>query len=142
MCVHMPPVTAPSMKCNTDRRISFCSDNCRCAQCVNQDTLQRNFDTFAVSIGQSHYCSQYRRMLISLCLQIPKDVSPTEISPKSDGVDILCTHYSKLFCLNIYEMKLIDKCQGRILIKATTHGPGSTLLFRIRVIRSPRFKSK
>ncbi|KAL6805447.1 hypothetical protein J3E68DRAFT_388509 [Trichoderma sp. SZMC 28012] len=42
-------------------------DNCRCAQCVNQDTLQRNFDTFA----------------------IPKDVSPTEISPKSDGVDIL-----------------------------------------------------
>ncbi|KAL6701027.1 hypothetical protein J3F84DRAFT_359957 [Trichoderma pleuroticola] len=42
-------------------------DNCRCAKCVNQDTLQRNFDTFA----------------------IPKDVSPTEISPKSDGVDIL-----------------------------------------------------
>lgn len=44
-------------------------DNCRCAQCVNQDTLQRNFDTFA----------------------IPKDLSPQEISPKNDGVDILCT---------------------------------------------------
>ncbi|KAL7903397.1 hypothetical protein HDV64DRAFT_238750 [Trichoderma sp. TUCIM 5745] len=42
-------------------------DNCRCAQCVNQDTLQRNFDTFA----------------------IPKDLSPKEISPKNDGVDIL-----------------------------------------------------
>lgn len=42
-------------------------DNCRCAQCVNQDTLQRNFDTFA----------------------IPKDLSPQEISPKNDGVDIL-----------------------------------------------------
>ncbi|KAL7925534.1 hypothetical protein ACQKWADRAFT_284305 [Trichoderma austrokoningii] len=42
-------------------------DNCRCAQCVNQDTLQRNFDTFA----------------------IPKDISPKEISPKNDGVDIL-----------------------------------------------------
>lgn len=42
-------------------------DNCRCAQCVNQDTLQRNFDTFA----------------------IPKDISPTEISAKAEGVDIL-----------------------------------------------------
>ncbi|KAL7945625.1 hypothetical protein V8C42DRAFT_61717 [Trichoderma barbatum] len=42
-------------------------DNCRCAHCVNQDTMQRNFDTFA----------------------IPKDISPTEISPKDDGVDIL-----------------------------------------------------
>ncbi|KAL6878913.1 Trimethyllysine dioxygenase [Trichoderma novae-zelandiae] len=41
-------------------------DNCRCAQCVNQDTLQRNFDTFA----------------------IPKDISPTDIMPKADGVDI------------------------------------------------------
>ncbi|KAH0498135.1 hypothetical protein TgHK011_005408 [Trichoderma gracile] len=52
-------------------------DNCRCAQCVNQDTLQRNFDTFA----------------------IPKDISPAEIKPKSDGVDILWSdshrsHYS------------------------------------------------
>ncbi|EHK26167.1 uncharacterized protein TRIVIDRAFT_36187 [Trichoderma virens Gv29-8] len=55
------------MKCNTNWRIPFCSDNCRCAQCVNQDTLQRNFDTFA----------------------IPKDISPIEISPKDDGVDIL-----------------------------------------------------
>ncbi|KAK1243751.1 hypothetical protein MKX08_001889 [Trichoderma sp. CBMAI-0020] len=42
-------------------------DNCRCAQCVNQDTLQRNFDTFA----------------------IPKDLAPKEISPKNDGVEVL-----------------------------------------------------
>ncbi|TFB04544.1 hypothetical protein CCMA1212_003852, partial [Trichoderma ghanense] len=49
-------------------------DNCRCAQCVNQDTLQRNFDTFA----------------------IPEDISPTEISPQADGVDILCTPSSML----------------------------------------------
>lgn len=52
-------------------------DNCRCAQCVNQDTLQRNFDTFA----------------------IPKDISPTEITSKTDGVDITWSdshrsHYS------------------------------------------------
>ncbi|KAF0330438.1 trimethyllysine dioxygenase [Colletotrichum asianum] len=24
-------------------------DNCRCSQCVNQDTMQRNFDTFAIN---------------------------------------------------------------------------------------------
>ncbi|KAL7790866.1 hypothetical protein V8C37DRAFT_383469 [Trichoderma ceciliae] len=50
-------------------------DNCRCAQCVNQDTLQRNFDTFA----------------------IPKDISPKEISPKNDGVDILWSDSHKSF---------------------------------------------
>ena len=27
-----------------------CRDNCRCSQCVNQDTMQRAFDTFSVGI--------------------------------------------------------------------------------------------
>lgn len=30
-------------------------------------------------------------VLVLTCLQIPKDISPTEISAKAEGVDILCT---------------------------------------------------
>ncbi|TQV93134.1 hypothetical protein V2A60_003555 [Cordyceps javanica] len=41
-------------------------DNCRCALCVNQDTMQRNYDTFGISA----------------------EIEPAEISPKSDGVEI------------------------------------------------------
>ncbi|KAM3454682.1 hypothetical protein NHJ6243_008807 [Beauveria neobassiana] len=42
------------------------SDNCRCNKCVNQDTMQRNYDTFG----------------------IPAEIEPAEISPKTDGVEI------------------------------------------------------
>ncbi|KAK6453355.1 trimethyllysine dioxygenase [Trichoderma asperellum] len=89
------------MKCNTNWRISLCSDNCRCAQCVNQDTLQRNFDTFS----------------------IPKDISPTEISPKNDGVDVIWSdshksHYPwswlSLTLRDIGNEKLVDQSKRKL----------------------------
>ncbi|KAK0674022.1 putative Trimethyllysine dioxygenase [Cercophora samala] len=39
-------------------------DNCRCASCINQDTRQRNFNTFA----------------------IPADIKPSNVSSTSEGV--------------------------------------------------------
>ncbi|KAJ6779764.1 hypothetical protein PWT90_10151 [Aphanocladium album] len=41
-------------------------DNCRCQSCVNQDTMQRNYDTF----------------------QIPANIDAAEISAKNEGVEI------------------------------------------------------
>ncbi|KAL9471341.1 hypothetical protein ACSS6W_009282 [Trichoderma asperelloides] len=76
-------------------------DNCRCAQCVNQDTLQRNFDTFS----------------------IPKDISPTEISPKNDGVDVIWSdshksHYPwswlSLTLRDIGNEKLVDQGKRKL----------------------------
>ncbi|KAK3403525.1 Trimethyllysine dioxygenase [Sordaria brevicollis] len=41
-------------------------DNCRCTQCVNQDTLQRNFNTFA----------------------IPSDIHPTKVEATKENVTV------------------------------------------------------
>ncbi|KAK1778386.1 Trimethyllysine dioxygenase [Copromyces sp. CBS 386.78] len=41
-------------------------DNCRCTQCVNQDTLQRNFNTFA----------------------IPSDIHPTKVETTKENVTV------------------------------------------------------
>ncbi|KAK3308174.1 Trimethyllysine dioxygenase [Chaetomium strumarium] len=42
-------------------------DNCRCTECVNQDTMQRDLDTFA----------------------IPEDIHPTKVSSEELGVSVL-----------------------------------------------------
>ncbi|KAK4204206.1 putative Trimethyllysine dioxygenase [Triangularia verruculosa] len=41
-------------------------DNCRCASCINQDTRQRNFNTFA----------------------IPTDIKPSNVSSTAEGVSV------------------------------------------------------
>ncbi|KAJ2957358.1 hypothetical protein NQ176_g11247 [Zarea fungicola] len=60
-------------------------DNCRCQSCVNQDTMQRNFDTFQVGFSipallQPRKCHSH--------VQITPEIEPTEIKSKNDGVDI------------------------------------------------------
>ncbi|KAI0024538.1 Trimethyllysine dioxygenase [Xylariomycetidae sp. FL0641] len=42
-------------------------DNCRCTTCVNQDTMQRNFNTF----------------------ELPEDIQPSHVESNQDGVKIL-----------------------------------------------------
>ncbi|KAL1876590.1 hypothetical protein VTK73DRAFT_9254 [Phialemonium thermophilum] len=41
-------------------------DNCRCSSCVNQDTAQRNFNTFS----------------------IPADISPTKVEQDENGIEV------------------------------------------------------
>ncbi|KAF7558054.1 hypothetical protein G7046_g5911 [Stylonectria norvegica] len=50
-------------------------DNCQCAQCVNQDTRQRNFDTF----------------------ELPSDLAPVDYVSAEDSLTVLWNdgHYSK-----------------------------------------------
>ncbi|WDK12398.1 trimethyllysine dioxygenase [Colletotrichum graminicola] len=45
-------------------------DNCRCSHCVNQDTTQRNFDTY------------------SLGLKISEDVRPSDIKSEEQGITV------------------------------------------------------
>ncbi|KAL1890176.1 hypothetical protein Cpir12675_005515 [Ceratocystis pirilliformis] len=45
-------------------------DNCRCSQCVNPSTSQRNFDTFA----------------------IPKDVTPSQVESGANGLKVKWNH--------------------------------------------------
>jgi hypothetical protein len=43
-------------------------DNCRCQDCVNQDTMQRNVDIF----------------------QMSSDVTPTQVTQDAEGVQVQC----------------------------------------------------
>ncbi|OHW90317.1 trimethyllysine dioxygenase [Colletotrichum incanum] len=43
-------------------------DNCRCSHCVNQDTTQRNFDTYSIS----------------------EDVCPSDIKSEKQGISVTC----------------------------------------------------
>ncbi|KAI0457073.1 hypothetical protein F5B21DRAFT_108726 [Xylaria acuta] len=46
----------------------FPRDNCRCSVCVNQDTRQRNFNTF----------------------ELPDDIKPTRLTTNAAGLEIQC----------------------------------------------------
>ncbi|KAF4988275.1 hypothetical protein FDECE_15126 [Fusarium decemcellulare] len=47
-------------------------DNCQCTQCVNQDTRQRNFDTF----------------------QLPEDIRPLKFSETESHLEVECTFHA------------------------------------------------
>lgn len=63
------------------------SDNCRCPKCVNQDTMQRAFDTFSVSLFALIPILEWH---IAKVDQIPEDVKPSQITTTERGVQITC----------------------------------------------------
>lgn len=61
-------------------------DNCRCEKCVNQDTLQKSFDTFSVS---SYRCPVSTNF-ISNESQIPSEIKPKSAVIEKDGLRVTC----------------------------------------------------
>ncbi|KAK3350980.1 Trimethyllysine dioxygenase [Neurospora tetraspora] len=63
-------------------------DNCRCTKCVNQDTLQRNFNTFAVSSSAHSVIPSLVGSPRLTILQIPSDIHPTKVEATKENVTV------------------------------------------------------
>ncbi len=53
-------------------------------KCVNQDTMQRAFDTFGVCFGD------VSRAWKLMCFEIPSDILPEEVKTEKEGLKIKC----------------------------------------------------
>ncbi|OLN82114.1 Trimethyllysine dioxygenase [Colletotrichum chlorophyti] len=82
-------------------------DNCRCSQCVNQDTTQRNFNTYAVSHPNSG-------LILAVALfnhenpQIAEDIRPSHVKSESQGITVTC-EYDPANRISPYNTRLTNK---------------------------------